>query len=69
MTRDLDQFGSFVGVDVSEAQLDVHLLPSGDRASFSRPATAQGRKSAFKRDPPQKSGHPKIRAQTCHYSA
>jgi transposase len=36
MTRNLGQFGCFVGVDVSEAQLDVHLLPSGDRASFSR---------------------------------
>ena len=36
MTRNLGHFGCFVGVDVSEAQLDVHLLPSGDRASFSR---------------------------------
>ena len=33
----LGQFGCFVGVDVSEARLDVHLLPeNGDRASFSR---------------------------------
>ena len=36
MTRKLGQFGCFVGVDVSEAQLDVQLLPSGERASFSR---------------------------------
>ena len=36
MTRNLGQFGCFVGVDVSERRLDVHLLPSGDRASFSR---------------------------------
>ena len=30
MTRNLDQFRVFVGVDVSEAQLDVHLLPGGE---------------------------------------
>ena len=36
MTRNLDQFRVFVGVDVSEAQLDVHLLPGGERARFSR---------------------------------
>lgn len=36
MTPDLGPFRCFVGVDVSEAQLDVHLLPDGDRAGFGR---------------------------------
>ena len=36
MTRTLGQGKGFVGVDVSEDWLDVHLLPSGEQAGFSR---------------------------------
>ncbi len=36
MTNSLGQITEFVGVDVSEGRLDVHLLPSGERAGFSR---------------------------------
>ena len=35
MTRNLE-FEGFVGVDVSEARLDVHLLPGGKGAGFGR---------------------------------
>ncbi len=35
MTRNLE-FERFVGVDVSEARLDVHLLPDGECAGFGR---------------------------------
>jgi len=30
----LGQVVTFIGVDVSEARLDVHLLPGGEAASF-----------------------------------
>ena len=36
MKKNLGQWKGFVGVDVSEGWLDVHLLPSGERAGFSR---------------------------------
>jgi hypothetical protein len=36
MRNDLGQIRCFVGVDVSEAQLDVCLLPGSERAQFSR---------------------------------
>jgi transposase len=35
MIRDLE-VECFVGVDISEARLDVHILPGGERAGFSR---------------------------------
>jgi hypothetical protein len=36
MRKSLGQVEGFVGVDISESWLDVHLLPSGERARFSR---------------------------------
>jgi transposase len=36
MSKSLGQIKGFVGVDVSERRLDVHLLPNGEWASFSR---------------------------------
>jgi hypothetical protein len=36
MRKSLGQVKEFVGVDVSEHGLDVHLLPSAERAGFSR---------------------------------
>ena len=36
MTNSLGQIKEFVGVDVSQDRLDVCLLPSGERAGFSR---------------------------------
>jgi transposase len=36
MRKSLGQIKDFVGVDVSERWLDVHLLPSGEQAGFSR---------------------------------
>jgi transposase len=36
MRKSLGQVKEFVGVDVSEGGLDVHLLPGGERARFSR---------------------------------
>ena len=36
MRKSLGQVEGFVGVDISERWLDVHLLPSGEHAGFSR---------------------------------
>ena len=36
MRKSLGQIEGFVGVDISEDWLDVHVLPSGERAEFSR---------------------------------
>jgi hypothetical protein len=36
MRKSLGEVEGFVGVDVSQRWLDVHLLPSGERAGFSR---------------------------------
>jgi transposase len=36
MRKSLGQFKGFVGVDLSERRVDVHLLPSGEQAGFSR---------------------------------
>jgi transposase len=36
MSKSLGQVEGFVGVDISERWLDVHLLPSGEHAGFSR---------------------------------
>jgi len=36
MRKSLGQVEGFVGVDISERGLDVHLLPSGEHAGFSR---------------------------------
>lgn len=36
MSKSLGQITGFVGVDVSERRLDVHLLPNGEQAWFSR---------------------------------
>lgn len=36
MSKSLGQITGFVGVDISERRLDVHLLPSDERAGFSR---------------------------------
>ena len=43
----LEAFASFCGVDVSERQLDVHLLPEGVRTSFAHTAAGIGRLVAW----------------------
>ena len=40
-------FASFCGVDVSERQLDVHLLPDGSSTSFAHSAAGIGRLVAW----------------------
>jgi transposase len=46
MTRNLE-FERFVGVDVSEARLDVHLLPGGECAGFARDRPGMARLVAW----------------------
>jgi transposase len=43
----LEAFASFCGVDVSERQLDVHLLPEGAGASFAHTVAGIGRLVAW----------------------
>ena len=43
----LAPFASFSGVDVSEGQLDVHLLPDGSSTSFAHSAAGIGRLVAW----------------------
>ena len=43
----LEAFASFCGVDVSERQLDVHLLPDGAGTSFAHTAAGIGRLVAW----------------------
>jgi transposase len=47
MRKSLGHYKGFVGVDVSEARLDVCLLPDGARAEFSRDRRGIGRLLAW----------------------
>jgi transposase len=47
LTMSLEVFASFCGVDVSERQLDVHLLPDGAGCSFAHTAAGIGRLVAW----------------------